>query len=93
MTIEVGRPGTGLHASEPPRSARSHCPRTRGRQNVVLLFYPWAFTGVCTTELCEIRDRLTNFDNDDTVTFAVSCDTQICPANLCGARGLHVPTY
>ena len=48
----------------------------RGRQNVVLMFYPWAFTGVCTSELCEIRDRIATFDNDDTVTLAVSCDSQ-----------------
>lgn len=48
----------------------------RGKKNVVLIFYPWAFTGVCTGELCEIRDRLSSFDNDDTVTFAISCDAK-----------------
>jgi peroxiredoxin len=48
----------------------------RGHQNVVLIFYPWAFTGVCTSELCEIRDRIATFDNEDTVTLAVSCDSQ-----------------
>lgn len=46
-----------------------------GNKNVVLIFYPWAFTSVCTSELCEIRDRLTSFDNDDRVTLAVSCDS------------------
>jgi mycoredoxin-dependent peroxiredoxin len=48
----------------------------RGSKNVVLLFYPWAFTGVCTGELCTIRDRMGDFDNDDTVTLAVSCDAR-----------------
>ncbi len=48
----------------------------RGSKNVVLVFYPWAFTGVCTGELCSIRDRMGDFDNDDTVTLAVSCDTK-----------------
>lgn len=48
----------------------------RGQKNVVLIFYPWAFTGPCTGELCEIRDRLASFDNDDTVTLAVSCDAK-----------------
>ena len=47
----------------------------RGNKNVVLIFYPWAFTSVCTSELCEIRDRLTSFDNDERVTLAVSCDS------------------
>jgi mycoredoxin-dependent peroxiredoxin len=40
----------------------------------VLVFFPWAFSGTCTGELCTLRDRLSDFDNDDTVTLAVSCD-------------------
>ncbi|MBI1349871.1 MAG: redoxin domain-containing protein [Actinomycetales bacterium] len=46
----------------------------RGEKNVVLMFYPFAFTGICTSELCEIRDRAPEFDNDDTVVLSVSCD-------------------
>ncbi len=46
----------------------------RGSKNVVLLFYPYAFSSTCTGELCEIRDRLASFDNDETVTLAVSID-------------------
>lgn len=46
----------------------------RGRRNVLLVFYPWAFTGTCTGELCTLRDRLSEFENEDTVTLAVSCD-------------------
>ena len=37
----------------------------RGEKNVVLLFYPFAFTGVCTGELCALRDELPKFVNDD----------------------------
>ena len=46
----------------------------RGSKNVVLLFYPYAFSSTCTGELCTIRDRVTAFDNDETVTLAVSID-------------------
>ncbi|MEI8058411.1 MAG: peroxiredoxin [Actinomycetes bacterium] len=46
----------------------------RGSKNVVLVFYPFAFTGICTGELCEIRDLGSVFENDDTVIFGVSCD-------------------
>jgi peroxiredoxin len=46
----------------------------RGFKNVVVVFYPWAFTSTCTGELCTLRDRLPEFDNDDTVTLAISCD-------------------
>ncbi|WP_030419685.1 peroxiredoxin [Streptomyces sp. SCSIO 75703] len=46
-----------------------------GRANVVLLFYPFAFTGVCTGELCEIRDNLPRFADRDTQVLAVSNDS------------------
>ncbi len=46
----------------------------RGSKNVVLVFFPFAFSGICSGELCAIRDRLPVFDNDDTVTLAVSVD-------------------
>jgi len=45
----------------------------------VVVFYPWAFTGVCTGELCAIRDRLPELDNERSVTVAISCDA---PATL-----------
>lgn len=47
----------------------------RGEKNVVLLFYPFAFTGVCTGELCELRDNLPKFVNDDVQLLAVSNDS------------------
>ena len=47
----------------------------RGEKNVVLVFYPFAFTGVCTGELCAIRDELSTLQDDNTVVLAVSCDT------------------
>ncbi|GAA2677815.1 peroxiredoxin [Streptomyces lunalinharesii] len=47
----------------------------RGAKNVVLLFYPFAFTGVCTGELCALRDELPKFVNDDVQLLAVSNDS------------------
>jgi len=47
----------------------------RGEKNVVLIFYPKAFTGLCTSELCEVRNDNTDFSTDDVVTLGVSCDT------------------
>jgi peroxiredoxin len=46
----------------------------RGSKNVVLVFYPLSFTGVCQTELCAIRDEIDDFSGDDVVTLAVSVD-------------------
>ena len=47
----------------------------RGQKNVVLIFFPKAFTGLCTAELCAIRDEKTDFVGDDVVTFGISCDS------------------
>jgi len=46
----------------------------RGAKNVVVMFYPAAFTGICTSELCTLRDRTPELEGDDTVVLGVSCD-------------------
>jgi mycoredoxin-dependent peroxiredoxin len=46
----------------------------RGEKNVAVVFYPFAFSGICTGELCEIRDNLGVFEADDVQVLAVSCD-------------------
>lgn len=44
----------------------------RGAKNVLLVFYPLAFTGTCQGELCQVRDALPTFENDTTATLAIS---------------------
>jgi peroxiredoxin (alkyl hydroperoxide reductase subunit C) len=47
----------------------------RGRRNVLLVFYPLAFTGTCQGELCEVRDHLNDFVNDRVQVLTVSVDS------------------
>ncbi len=47
----------------------------RGKRNVLLVFYPLAFTGTCQGELCQVRDHLPDFANDETQILAVSVDS------------------
>jgi peroxiredoxin len=47
----------------------------RGQENVVLVFYPFTFTGVCHGELCELRDDLSSFESAGAQVLAVSCDS------------------
>ncbi|MFD4183561.1 peroxiredoxin [Rhodococcus sp. NPDC058514] len=44
----------------------------RGKKNVLIVFYPLAFTGTCQGELCKVRDGLPKFENDDAAVLAVS---------------------
>ncbi|WP_026551995.1 peroxiredoxin [Arthrobacter sp. H20] len=43
---------------------------------VALVFYPFAFSGVCTGELCELRDNMAMFDDDGVRLLAVSVDSK-----------------
>ncbi|HET8582234.1 MAG TPA: redoxin domain-containing protein, partial [Jatrophihabitans sp.] len=47
----------------------------RGSKAVLIVFYPLAFTGICTGELCQVRDRLPNFQNDDVQVLTISVDS------------------
>ena len=47
----------------------------RGQKAVLIVFYPLAFTGICTGELCVVRDDMPTFENDDVITVSVSVDS------------------
>ena len=63
----------------------------RGERHVVLLFYPFAFTGVCTGELCELRDNLPQFTDRDTQLLAVSNDSIHTLRVFAEQEGLEYP--
>ena len=63
----------------------------RGEKNVVLVFYPLAFTGVCQGELCAIRDEIADFSNDDVQTLAISVDSGPTHAAWAAAQGYTFP--
>ncbi len=44
------------------------------KKNVVLVFYPFAFSRVCTSELCDIRDSIGDLSNENAEVLAISCD-------------------
>ena len=44
----------------------------RGEKNVLLVFFPLAFTGICQGELDALRDHLPEFENDDSAVLAIS---------------------
>ena len=73
MAIEVGTEAPDFELKD-NHGATVKLSDFRGEKNVVLLFYPFAFTGVCTGELCALRDELPKFVNDDVQLLAVSCD-------------------
>lgn len=62
-----------------------------GKKNVVVLFYPFAFSGICTGELCGLRDDLGAFQNDDVQLVAISCDPMYSLKAFGEAEGYKFP--
>ena len=63
----------------------------RGTKAVALLFYPFAFSGVCTGEMTAIRDRLDEFMTFDTEVVGLSCDPIYAVRAFADADGLNFP--
>jgi glutaredoxin-dependent peroxiredoxin len=45
-----------------------------GKKNTVLLFFPMAFTGTCTEEMCSLTPELPNYDGANAVVYGISGD-------------------
>ena len=60
-------------------------------KNVVLLFFPLAFTSVCTDELCSMRDNIAQYNGADANVLAVSVDTPQTLAKFKAELGLNFP--
>jgi len=63
----------------------------KGVRNVVVVFYPFAFSGICKGELCEIRDNLGDFESDDVQVLAVSCDHMFAQRAWSDVEGYFFP--
>jgi glutaredoxin-dependent peroxiredoxin len=60
-------------------------------KNVVILFFPLAFTGVCTTELCSIRDNKSDYENLNAEVLAISVDSLFTLAKFKEIEGYNFP--
>ncbi|MDH3733417.1 MAG: redoxin domain-containing protein [Gemmatimonadota bacterium] len=62
-----------------------------GTDRIVLLFYPLAFSGVCTSELCSIRDAWHRYEELDVRLFGVSVDSLFATSRFRESEGLPFP--
>jgi peroxiredoxin (alkyl hydroperoxide reductase subunit C) len=63
----------------------------RGSKAVLLVFYPFAFTGICTNELGRVRDELDTFQNDDVQVLTISCDSPYAHKIFSQREGFDFP--
>lgn len=63
----------------------------RGHRFAAVVFYPFAFSGLCTGELREIRDGLEDFQDGDIQVFTISCDSMYSLRAWADAEGHFFP--
>jgi peroxiredoxin (alkyl hydroperoxide reductase subunit C) len=63
----------------------------RGKKNVLLVFYPLAFTGVCQGELSRLRDDIADFQNDASQVLAISVDSSYSHKVWAEREGFEFP--
>ncbi|MEO5647020.1 MAG: peroxiredoxin [Chitinophagaceae bacterium] len=62
----------------------------RGK-TILLLFFPLAFTSVCTKELCSVRDNISWYENQDVQIFGISVDSLYTLSKYKQEQGLNFP--
>lgn len=89
MKVEIGSqaPAFSLYNSEKEKVSLSNY---KG-ENVVILFFPLAFTGVCTKELCNVRDNISIYNNSKTKVIAISVDSPQTLARFKQDQQLNFP--
>ncbi|PHX74417.1 MAG: peroxiredoxin [Chitinophagaceae bacterium] len=60
-------------------------------KNLVILFFPQAFTGVCTTELCSVRDNIGVYSSLNAEVVGISVDSIFTLAKFKEEQGLNFP--
>jgi len=89
MKIEVGQkaPDFKLHNTEKKPVSLTE----QKGNNVLLLFFPLAFTSVCTKELCNIRDNIDMYNNVKAKVFGISVDSPQTLAKFKEDQHLNFP--
>lgn len=75
------------------RKDKVHLKSLLGKGPVVIAFYPLAFTGVCTTENCQLRDAQAFLDHLDATAVGFSTDTPQTNVQFAKANGLKHGLY
>jgi peroxiredoxin len=89
MALSIGQPAptfTLFSSDKKPVSLSDYTGK-----NVVLLFFPLAFTSVCTAELCEMRDNLHTYAALNAEILAISVDSPFTLAKFKEEQNLNFP--
>ncbi len=88
ITLSEQAPDFTLYDSEKKKVTLSDF---QGKKNVLLLFFPVAFTSTCTAELCGVRDDISRYSNEDAQVFGLSIDSVFTLAKYKEEQGFNFP--
>jgi peroxiredoxin len=74
MTVEVGSEAPDFTLNDYNKQP-VQLSSFRGDKPVLVVFYPFAFSGICTGELCQLRDEFADYDNKGVQILGISVDT------------------
>ena len=89
MKIEIGQKAPAFTLLDTEKNERK-LENYKG-QNVLLLFFPLAFTGTCTAELCALRDDIASYNNTNAQVFGISVDSRFVLAKFKEEQKLNFP--
>ncbi len=89
MSLQVGQQAISFTLPDTDRNQVSLA--DFAGKNVVLLFFPMAFTGVCTTELCNVRDNIALYNNANAQVLGISVDSPFTLAKFKEEQQLNFP--
>ena len=90
MTIEAGLEAPDF-ALKDQNGSEVRLSDFHGKQNVVVVFYPFTFSGICEAELCTIRDDPGAFATANAQVLAISCDSRFAQAKWASEQGYDFP--
>ncbi|HSM05986.1 MAG TPA: redoxin domain-containing protein [Longimicrobiales bacterium] len=91
MPPTVGEPAPDFSLPAGPGPDRVTLSAFRGERPVVLFFYPLAFSGVCTDELCAVGERAGAWGELDAQVLALSVDSPFVTRRFAGELGADFP--
>ena len=90
MAVEVGSKAPDFTLNDYNREKVSLA-SFQGVKNVLLVFYPFAFSGICTGELCQVRDELADYQNDRVQVIGISVDSPFALKAWAAKEGYEFP--
>ncbi|MEM1157708.1 MAG: redoxin domain-containing protein [Verrucomicrobiota bacterium] len=62
-----------------------------GKKNTVILFFPLAFTGVCTEEMCDVSQGISAYQNLNAEVYAISVDSPFAQEAWAEKENISIP--